>query len=210
MNIYKKNLNQLKQNFVYNETMEHDACGVGLVASTEGVKSRKVVEYGIQALKAVWHRGAIDADGKTITLSDTTNGPIKIENLSIYGINSAQKEPTSFFNVQPIDGAGNNIGKTQKLYDNNQLPSKQIDNVQSTQLHIANRIGEVGARTNSLTRQSDSLANRRLAVERDVSELKEADLAALVTNLQSKLTSMQASQQSFVKISQLNLFDYLR
>ena len=45
--------------------MEHDACGVGLVASTEGKKSRKVVEYGIQALKAVWHRGAVDADGKT-------------------------------------------------------------------------------------------------------------------------------------------------
>ena len=45
--------------------MEHDACGVGLVASTEGKKSRKIVEYGIQALKAVWHRGAIDADGKT-------------------------------------------------------------------------------------------------------------------------------------------------
>ncbi len=153
---------------------------------------------------------SINEDGKTITLSYTTNGPIKIENLSIYGINTAQKEPTSFFNVQPIDGAGNNIGKTQKLYDNNQLPSKQIDNVQSTQLHIANRIGEVGARTNSLTRQSDALANRRLAVERDVSELKEADLAALVTDLQSKLTSMQASQQSFVKISQLNLFDYLR
>ena len=51
MNIYKKNLNRLKQSLVYNETMEHDACGVGLVASTEGVKSRKVVEYGIQALK---------------------------------------------------------------------------------------------------------------------------------------------------------------
>ena len=28
-------------------------------------KSRKVVEFGIQALKAVWHRGAVDADGKT-------------------------------------------------------------------------------------------------------------------------------------------------
>ena len=24
-----------------------------------------VVEYGIEALKAVWHRGAVDADGKT-------------------------------------------------------------------------------------------------------------------------------------------------
>ncbi len=161
-------------------------------------------------LSSVGIVASINEDGKTITLSDTTNGPMKIENLSIYGINSAQKEPSSFFNVQPIDGAGNNIGRLQKLYDNNQLPSKQIDNVQSTQLHIANKIGEVGARTNSLTRQSDALANRRLAVERDVSELKEADLAALVTELQSKMTSMQASQQSFVKISQLNLFDYLR
>ena len=65
MDIRKKNLNLLKENSVYNESMEHDSCGVGLVASTEGVKSRKVVENGIQALKAVWHRGAIDADGKT-------------------------------------------------------------------------------------------------------------------------------------------------
>ena len=27
--------------------------------------SRKVVDAGISALKAVWHRGAVDADGKT-------------------------------------------------------------------------------------------------------------------------------------------------
>ena len=45
--------------------MEHDACGVGLIASTNGEKSRRVVEYGIEALKAIWHRGAVDADGKS-------------------------------------------------------------------------------------------------------------------------------------------------
>ena len=65
MKLRSKNLKILKSNHVYSEEMEHDACGVGLVASTEGLKSRKVVEYGIDALKAVWHRGAIDADGKT-------------------------------------------------------------------------------------------------------------------------------------------------
>ena len=64
-NLQKKNYNLLKKNHIYSENMEHDACGVGLVASTEGKKSREVVEYGIKALKAVWHRGAIDADGKT-------------------------------------------------------------------------------------------------------------------------------------------------
>ena len=65
MDNYKKNLKLLTENHVYSKEMEHDACGVGLIASTEGKKSRAVVEYGIEALKAVWHRGAIDADGKT-------------------------------------------------------------------------------------------------------------------------------------------------
>jgi len=65
MENYKKNLKILEKNHVYSKSMEHDACGVGLVASTEGKKSRKIVEYGIEALKAVWHRGAVDADGKT-------------------------------------------------------------------------------------------------------------------------------------------------
>ena len=47
------------------DATEHDACGVGLVAALDGKASRKVVQAGIAALKAVWHRGAVDADGKT-------------------------------------------------------------------------------------------------------------------------------------------------
>jgi len=153
---------------------------------------------------------SLNADGKTIKLIDSVNGPMEISNLSVYGVDKAQKNPTSFFNVQPTDGSGNSIGGIQKLYDSNQLPSKQIDNIASTQVHISNNRGEIGARTNSLIRQTELLASRRLGVEKDISGIKDADLAALVTNLQSLLTSMQASQQSFVKISQLNLFDYLR
>ena len=65
MKLYKKNLKKLIKGNVYKPNQEHDACGVGFVASTEGKKSRKVVEFGIDALKAVWHRGAVDADGKT-------------------------------------------------------------------------------------------------------------------------------------------------
>ncbi len=65
MKLYNKNLKKLIRGNVYNPNQEHDACGVGFVTSTENVKSRKVVEFGIQALKAVWHRGAVDADGKT-------------------------------------------------------------------------------------------------------------------------------------------------
>ena len=65
MNNYNKNKLLLEETHNYNHEMEHDACGVGLIASTNGKKSRKVVEYGIEALKAIWHRGAVDADGKS-------------------------------------------------------------------------------------------------------------------------------------------------
>ena len=50
---------------MYRPDFEGDACGVGLVAATDGKPSRRVVAAAIDALKAVWHRGAVDADGKT-------------------------------------------------------------------------------------------------------------------------------------------------
>jgi glutamate synthase (NADPH/NADH) large chain len=55
----------LAQHGLYDPAEEHDACGVGLVAALDGKPRREVVEAGIAALKAVWHRGAVDADGKT-------------------------------------------------------------------------------------------------------------------------------------------------
>jgi glutamate synthase (NADPH/NADH) large chain len=55
----------MAENGLYTEEEEHSSCGVGLVVNIDGSKSRAVVENGIAALKAIWHRGAVDADGKT-------------------------------------------------------------------------------------------------------------------------------------------------
>ncbi|MBB5372366.1 glutamate synthase large subunit [Acidocella aromatica] len=60
---WEKNKQILRE--TYTPSMEHDACGVGLVAALDGKKRRDIVQAGIDALKAVWHRGAVDADGKT-------------------------------------------------------------------------------------------------------------------------------------------------
>jgi glutamate synthase (NADPH/NADH) large chain len=56
---------ELARTGLYDPADEGDACGVGLVASLDGKPRRDVVEKAIEALKAVWHRGAVDADGKT-------------------------------------------------------------------------------------------------------------------------------------------------
>ena len=62
---YQANAAALQQAGAYDPASEHDSCGVGLIAAIDGQPRRDVVASGIAALKALWHRGATDADGKT-------------------------------------------------------------------------------------------------------------------------------------------------
>ena len=62
---YESARDRLTAKGMYLPAEEHASCGVGLVAAIDGQPRREVVEHGITALKAVWHRGAVDADGKT-------------------------------------------------------------------------------------------------------------------------------------------------
>src|SRR5512137_768892 len=62
---YRDGTARLTAAYGYNPAEEKDSCGVGLVAALDGKRRRDVVVAGIEALKAVWHRGAVDADGKT-------------------------------------------------------------------------------------------------------------------------------------------------
>ncbi|MDP2698864.1 glutamate synthase large subunit [Thalassospira sp.] len=62
---FEKNAEHLAAHGLYDVEDEHSSCGVGLVGAIDGKPRREVVEAGIEALKAIWHRGAVDADGKT-------------------------------------------------------------------------------------------------------------------------------------------------
>lgn len=62
---YLKNRTLAITEGLYNPESEHDACGVGFIAAIDGKPRRDVLDKAIQALGAVWHRGAVDADGKT-------------------------------------------------------------------------------------------------------------------------------------------------
>ena len=147
---------------------------------------------------------------KKIKLDSSQQGVIEIKNLEIPNIKTAQKVPTSFITFDPLDASGNKVGHSQTLYDNDQLTSSQLNNIADTQVHIANFRGQVGAKLNLLDRQNQNLSERDLAIKKDLSDLEDADLASLVTDLKAQLTGLQASQQAFVKISDLNLFNYLK
>src|SRR6266513_2925021 len=50
---------------LYRPEFEHDACGVGFIASTKGERSNRVLRLGLTSICNLNHRGAIDADSKT-------------------------------------------------------------------------------------------------------------------------------------------------
>ena len=62
---YQANVAKLTAAHAYNPEDEKDSCGVGMVASIDGKPRREVVESAIECLKVLFHRGAVDADGKT-------------------------------------------------------------------------------------------------------------------------------------------------
>ncbi len=49
---------------LYDPRNEHDACGVGLIANINNIKSHKIIEDGLLILKNLEHRGAVGADPK--------------------------------------------------------------------------------------------------------------------------------------------------
>src|SRR5437667_92117 len=50
---------------LYDPAFEHDACGVGFVADTQGRAGAHILPLALSALGRMAHRGAVDADGKT-------------------------------------------------------------------------------------------------------------------------------------------------
>ena len=47
---------------LYDPANEHDACGMGFVASIRGQKSHDIIRKGIQVLVNLTHRGACGCD----------------------------------------------------------------------------------------------------------------------------------------------------
>ncbi|MGE0830295.1 MAG: glutamate synthase large subunit, partial [Hyphomonadaceae bacterium] len=62
---YERERAKLEASGLYSAEDERDACGVGLIVAIDGKPRRSVVTLALQSLKSLWHRGAVDADGKT-------------------------------------------------------------------------------------------------------------------------------------------------
>lgn len=76
--------------------------------------------------------------------------------------------------------------------------------------HIAVSRASIGARGARLELEGERLAQRSIDQDIERSGLEDADITETVPKLQQALLTLQATQASFAKLSQLSLFDYIR
>lgn len=83
---------------------------------------------------------------------------------------------------------------------------KEFDDLQT---HIALARGQVGSDMNVLSSQQDILENTTLTLKGVLSKAEDLDYAQAISRLNQQSLALQAAQNSFAKISQLSLFNYI-
>lgn len=89
-------------------------------------------------------------------------------------------------------------------------PLTPNDDIAKALDHIIGQQAEVGSRLSLLDNAEQKLQDNQTATTAQISMLQDTVIEQAVTELQKKLTTLEAAQTSFVKIAQLSLFNYLR
>ena len=152
----------------------------------------------------------IDQNGKTIYKGDRGIHTVKISdtlnlNTTIDGAAVFQRVPTEAGKSSVFDIIDSLVSKL-KSGKNTSLP---IDDMKIAASHFADKRALIGAELNKADNQRAVLENRKTTLTEAVGQLKDADMAKVVTELQTLLLNKEASQKAFAMVSRLSLFDYI-
>ncbi len=89
-------------------------------------------------------------------------------------------------------------------------PATPGDDISKALDHMISQQAEVGSRLSLLDNADQKLQDNQTATTAQISILQDTNIEKSVTELQKKLTTLDAAQTSFVKIAQLSLFNYLK
>jgi flagellar hook-associated protein 3 FlgL len=131
---------------------------------------------------------------------------IKISNVNIEGYSLAEAKPSQYIEV--YDKGTTTISV--KISDETQGLSLQSANIEDLVTQLAISRTTAGARMKNAESQEAVLTSRSLAVKTEIGKLRDADIEALITELQTLLVTRDAARQTYMKVNTQSLFDFLR
>jgi flagellar hook-associated protein 3 FlgL len=148
-------------------------------------------------------------DGNGIVLSDLSKRPFRIAQFETGAVRGAQSKPDNQILVQEIV-SGEAVGSSVVLVDKDGALDVSLSGLDAVISHMALTQAQVGAFSATAELRSDMLAQQELMVEETLSGIEDADLSAVVTQLQSLLVNRDALRQVFANVGQQSLFDLIR
>jgi flagellar hook-associated protein 3 FlgL len=119
-----------------------------------------------------------------------------------------------FMNIPAAAGGSTDIGAVLYRVASNFTAGNRdpnaLDDLDQAIERISITRSSVGARMNAIDEQKTANESFGTAVEQVRSNLEDLDYAKAVSRFKQQLAALQASQQSFMKIQNLNLFNFLR
>lgn len=155
-----------------------------------------------------------DATGTDTTVTDVATGT----DTAVAGATGDTGVATSTTaTATPTRSIFNTLLKLEKAFSDGQLPDSEINSIASAALKdidsglvsISNTRVEIGARLNMLDQQQNILEKFTLDSKQNLSDLQDADYAEVISQFNLHQTALQASQQAYMKVQSLSLFNYL-
>ena len=88
--------------------------------------------------------------------------------------------------------------------------NRSIEQVDQQLVHVSSVRADVGSRLKAADVAADANAGARLQIEQALSDVRDLDYAEASTRLAKNLTALQAVQETFTRLANLSLFNYLR
>lgn len=161
---------------------------------------------------------ATDDGGKLVYQGDMTVSPAGIGDEREVATNRPGVNPFGKIIRTAEDGSRQGIGFFQTIddlaaaLDSNDAPALQraVGEVGSLQESLSGSLAAIGASMNTIDNQTALAEETLLRLKSTLSKVEDVDYSEAITRMNKDMLALEAAQSSFAKISQLNLFDYIR
>jgi flagellar hook-associated protein 3 FlgL len=158
------------------------------------------------------------ANGSPVYLGDQTHMNVRIGEQRSIAVNRTGTD--AFVPVARIDKGGTSVGVGFfKVMDDLIAGLKEVnrDNIRrgvgeldTLQTGVSEAQAQVGTNLNVVDQQNSVIEDTTLNLKTTLSSIEDLDFATAITKMNQQMISLEAAQSSFAKISQLNLFNYIK
>jgi flagellar hook-associated protein 3 FlgL len=161
---------------------------------------------------------ATNENGKLVYQGDQTVNAAGVGDQSMVDVNRAGTNP--FDKLVRTDAAGKKeaVGFFQVVDDlssalQNNKPvdiQRAVGEIEQLQQGLSDSLASIGAAINKSENQASLADENLLRMKSMLSQAEDTDYTEAITKMNKDMLALEAAQSSFAKISQLNLFDYIK